>query len=235
MKKPDRVFCLFEQSGTFKQVFLDEGIIAYDVDIENNFSKTDLQCDLFQEIDKAWRGEKSIFTDITSDDLILAFFPCTFFSSQSGLSMNFSSGNMRYYSKKRKYEVVEERARKRLFYYLTLLHLFEVIETKGLRMILENPWHCSYLAGNFIYMPTIIDYDRSNRGDMLKKPTAYWFVNCSPGVLETYDKNYDRKKYSDFDGFGRSIISPKYAKNFVYDFILEKKQTNTQLNFFNKL
>lgn len=235
MKKPDRVFCLFEQSGTFKQVFLDEGIIAYDVDIENNFSKTDLQCDLFQEIEKAWVGEKSIFTDITSDDLILAFFPCTYFSSQSNLSMNFSCGNMRCYPKKRKYEIVEERARKRLFYYLTLLHLFEVVETKGLRMILENPWHCSYLAGNFIYMPTIIDYDRSTRGDTFKKPTAYWFVNCNPGTLITYDKNYNRKTIVDFNGFGRSIISPAYAKNFVYDFILEKKQTHTQLNLFNKL
>lgn len=214
---------------------MDEGILAYDVDIENSFGKTDLQCDIFNEIDRACTGQKSLFTDITPDDLILAFFPCTYFSAQSNLSMSFSSENMKRLSKKGKYEAVEERANKRLFYYLTLLHLFEVIETKGLRMILENPWHCSYLAGNFIYAPTIIDYDRTNRGDMLKKPTAFWFVNCSPGVLETYDKNYDRKKYSDYDGIARSIISPKYAKNFVYDFILEKKQTNTQLNFFNKL
>lgn len=235
MKKPDRVFCLFEQSGTFKQVFLDEDIIAYDVDIENNFNKTDLQCDIFQEIEKAWAGENSIFTDITPDDLIFAFFPCTYFSAQSNLSMNFSSGNMRCYPQKRKYEVVEERARKRLSYYLTLLHLFEVVETKGLRMILENPWHCSYLAGNFICAPTIIDYDRSTRGDTFKKPTAYWFVNCNPGALETYDKNYNRKTIVDFDGFDRSIISPAYAKNFVYDFILEKKQVHTQLNLFNKL
>lgn len=235
MEKPDRVFCLFEQSGTFKQVFLDEGILAYDVDIENNFGVTDIQCDIFVEIDKAWWREKSLFTDIKKDDLILAFFPCTYFSAQSNLSMSFSSENMKNLSKKKKYEEVEKRARKRLYYYLTLLHLFEVIETKGLRMILENPWHCSYLAGNFIYAPTIIDYDQTNRGDMMKKPTAYWFVNCNPGALETYDKNYDRKKYSDYNGIARSIISPAYAKNFVYDFILEKKQTHTQLNLFNKL
>lgn len=74
--------CLFEQSGTFKNEFKKLGYEAYDYDILNDYGETDYQIDLFAEIDKAYRGGQSIFDNMTPDDLILAFFPCTRFEAQ---------------------------------------------------------------------------------------------------------------------------------------------------------
>lgn len=61
MEIKGNVYCLFEQSGTFKNEFLKLGINAYDYDIQNNFGQTDFQIDLFAEIEKAyWGGYKHI-------------------------------------------------------------------------------------------------------------------------------------------------------------------------------
>ena len=51
-----RYHCLFEQSGTFKNVLKSMGYMAYDYDILNDFGETDFQIDLFAEIEKAYRG-----------------------------------------------------------------------------------------------------------------------------------------------------------------------------------
>lgn len=45
-----RVHCLFEQSGTFKNVFRKLGYEANDYDIDNQFGQTDYRVDLFNEI-----------------------------------------------------------------------------------------------------------------------------------------------------------------------------------------
>lgn len=45
---------MFEQSGTFKQEFIKLGIPAIDLDIQNNFGQTDMQIDLFEQIEKAY-------------------------------------------------------------------------------------------------------------------------------------------------------------------------------------
>lgn len=46
----NKVFCLFEQSGTFKKEFLKLGVHAEDYDILNDFGQTDHVVDLFREI-----------------------------------------------------------------------------------------------------------------------------------------------------------------------------------------
>ena len=56
MEIKGRAYCLFEQSGTFKQEFIKLGIPAEDFDIQNNFGQTDHQIDLFAEIEKAYEG-----------------------------------------------------------------------------------------------------------------------------------------------------------------------------------
>lgn len=48
----NKVHCLFEQSGTFKNEFLKLGIPAFDYDIKNDFKQTDFVCDLFEQIEK---------------------------------------------------------------------------------------------------------------------------------------------------------------------------------------
>lgn len=54
-------YCLFEQSGTFKNAFKELGIEAYDYDIRDDFGQTDYKIDLFDEIQKAYEGWESIF------------------------------------------------------------------------------------------------------------------------------------------------------------------------------
>lgn len=47
------IYCLFEQSGTFKNEFLKLNIAAKDIDISNSFNETDIICDLFTAINAA--------------------------------------------------------------------------------------------------------------------------------------------------------------------------------------
>lgn len=49
--KINKVHCLFEQSGTFKNEFKRLGIDAEDYDILNDFEETDHVIDLFAEIE----------------------------------------------------------------------------------------------------------------------------------------------------------------------------------------
>ena len=45
-----KAYCLFEQSGTFKNEFIKLGIHAEDFDILNDFGETDHVVDLYQQI-----------------------------------------------------------------------------------------------------------------------------------------------------------------------------------------
>ena len=59
-----KAYCLFEQSGTFKNEFKKLGIDAYDYDIRNDFGQTDFVVDIFTEIQKAYEGWESIFDNM---------------------------------------------------------------------------------------------------------------------------------------------------------------------------
>lgn len=74
--------CFFEQSGTFKNEFKKLGFNAYDYDILNQFEQTDYIVDIFNEIEKAYNNEYSIFDNISKTDSIIAFFPYTRFEAQ---------------------------------------------------------------------------------------------------------------------------------------------------------
>lgn len=51
-----KAHCLFEQSGTFKKAFKNNGVQAWDYDIQNEFGETDYVLDLFGQIDTAYQG-----------------------------------------------------------------------------------------------------------------------------------------------------------------------------------
>lgn len=74
MEITGKVWCFFEQSGTFKNEFKKLGYDAVDLDIQNNFGETNHQVDLFQAIEDAYDGKPSLFDGIIEDDLIMAFF-----------------------------------------------------------------------------------------------------------------------------------------------------------------
>ena len=83
MEIKGKVHCFFEQSGTFKNEFIKLGIPAEDYDIQNHFGETDHIDDLFKAIEDAYNGKPSLFDNITKDDLIMAFFPCIYFTGST--------------------------------------------------------------------------------------------------------------------------------------------------------
>ena len=93
--KINKVHCLFEQSGTFKNEFLKLGIPAEDYDILNDFGETDNVVDLFGEIDKAYDGKPSMFDNIGDCDLVFAFFPCTSFEARVPLNSRGEAAQMK--------------------------------------------------------------------------------------------------------------------------------------------
>lgn len=244
MEIKGRVHCFFEQSGTFKNEFIKLGIPAEDYDIQNNFGETDHQIDLFAEIEKAYGGGgQSIFDSMTCDDLIMAFFPCIYFSCLSQMSISWGCHNYVNMSYKEKTDAILDRSRNREHFFGLAAKMLCVAQEKGLRLIMENPWSMQhFLKSNFIMPPTMVDMDRSLRGDVFKKPTAYWFINCKPtnGLTIQKDKkirliqNSKPGAHAGICSEDRSMISPDYARNFICDFILGKPQINSQLALFNE-
>lgn len=182
MEIKGKVHCLFEQSGTFKNEFKKLGIDACDYDILNHFGETDFVIDLFGEIEKGWAGEKSIFDAMTKDDLLLAFFPCTYFTgSVNPRYFTLENKNYRKMTTAEKINRMLARSDARQEYYKTLLKFCGIALTRGLRLVFENPYSAlHYLNNNFLCPPAVFDKDRTERGDVFVKPTGYWFIGCEP-------------------------------------------------------
>ena len=100
----NKIHCLFEQSGTFKNEFIKLGYKAEDYDILNQFNQTDHVIDLFREIEIAYKGGDSIFDKINENDLVLAFFPCTRFEVQIILGYKGEANGMKNWSLEKKLE-----------------------------------------------------------------------------------------------------------------------------------
>lgn len=237
------IHCLFEQSGTFKNEFCKLGYKAYDYDIQNNYGETDYQIDLFDEIEKAYRGEASMFDTIMKDDLIMAFFPCIYFTgSVNPCYFRLDNNNYRNLSTTEKFDLIIERANNRNHFYILLFKLCSIAILRDLRLIIENPFSpLHFLHDNFLKEPSLIDRDRTRRGDYFVKPTGYWYFNCEPTHGFTYCPSESIKKVwgckpaknKGLCSEERSIISPTYAHNFICDNILGITPQTKQLQLFN--
>lgn len=173
----------------------------------------------------------------------MAFFPCIYFSCLSQMSISWGCHNYVNMSYKEKTDAILDRSRNREHFFGLAAKMLCVAQEKGLRLIMENPWSMQhFLKSNFIMPPTMVDMDRSLRGDVFKKPTAYWFINCKPtnGLTIQKDKkirliqNSKPGAHAGICSEDRSMISPDYARNFICDFILGKPQINSQLALFNE-
>lgn len=225
------IHCFFEQSGTFKNEFRKLGYSSFDYDIDNKFGETDYVIDLFDQIECAFSNKHSIFDNIIpEDDLIIAFFPCIYFSCLSQMAFRLSYRN---YSKLSTFDsllAIMERSNKREYFFQILLKFICVCLDKNIRLIIENPWSLDSFLKSQIKKPDLIDNNRMLRGDYFVKPTAYWFWNCSPTFGESFQ--FDKKKISCMNlskspvpgkcSIPRSLISSDYARNFINDFILGK-------------
>ena len=242
MEISGKVHCFFEQSGTFKNEFKKLGYEAEDYDIQNNFGQTDHVIDLFQEIENAYDGKPSIFDSIEGGgDLVIAFFPCIYFSCLSQMAMSWTCTNYRAMSTRQATEEILKRVASRERFFGLAVKMLSVAKERGLRMIMENPWsQQTYLKANFVMSPSVVDNDRTKRGDIFKKPTAYFYINCEPTTGKSFQKPKWKARIIDSKSSGtaglcseeRSMISPDYARNFICDFILGKQQQNTMLCLF---
>lgn len=242
MKIEGKVHCFFEQSGTFKREFIKLGIPAEDYDIQNNFGETDHMDDLFQAIEDAYDGKPSIFDKIHPDDLILAFFPCIYFCATSQMAFFWTCVNYRAKTTKEATDEILKRTKFREHFYTVAVKMLATAKMRGLRLIMENPWsEQTYLKANFVQPPSLVDMDRTKRGDFYTKPTAYWFINCDPTNGRSFQRPKQHKtimksKPASHGGLcseDRSMISPDYARNFICDFIIGKEQQYSQLSLFD--
>lgn len=160
--------------------------------------------------------------------------------------MAFSWGytNYRAMSIRQKTDAIIERSHNREIFFSLAVKMLAIAKERGLRLIMENPWsEQTFLKANFVMPPTMVDTDRTRRGDSYKKPTAFWFINCEPTYGRSYTKPKIHKthmtnrgsKHAGLCSEERSMISPDYARNFICDFILGQEQNNTipQLKFSN--
>lgn len=240
-KEIRKVHCLFEQSGTFKNEFIKLGIPAEDYDIQNNFNETDHVIDIFAEIDREYKSltehtdEPSIFSDIDSaHDVVMAFFPCIHFCDAKTLIFR---GQAIQQKNRTLSQICRENlgyAQEREKFYELLLKLVYIAAERKIKLIIENPYNWSgmtYLENNF-FKPAVVDKNRMLRGDYFIKPTGYWYFNLEPTEGFSYQndkpqKTIMRSKSSEKAGLcseERSMISPDYARNFICDFIIGKKQ-----------
>lgn len=242
MEIKGKIHLLFEQSGTFKNEFRKLGFVAYDYDIQNNFGETDFDNDLFKEIENAYDGKESIFDKMTPDDLIMAFFPCIYFEEMQSNYYALCTNNNAHKPEPDRVVDAIERLQQRTYFHTILYKLVWIAKTYGLRLIIENPaTKPHYLIGTQNFpKPTIIDKNRMERGDYFRKPTAYWYFNCEPTFGRTVQNDKEQKTikkcksglHAGLCSEERSMISPDYARNFICDFIIGKKQNIGQLNLF---
>lgn len=113
--------------------------------------------------------------------MILAFFPCIRFEDQIQLCFR---GTAYQYSKMS----VEQKLEKDLELHDELSYLYELVTKlaivcirKKIPLIIENPYSTTHYLVKYWALPyTLLDTDRTKRGDHYEKPTQYWFINCEP-------------------------------------------------------
>lgn len=230
-----KVHCLFEQSGTFKNEFRKLGIEAEDYDIQNEFGETEHVCDLFAEIRGGYNNEPSIFDNIKGEDLIMAFYPCIRFEDQALLLFRCDQYQLKNKTDLEKLELVLKTHNELSELYEVITKLAIICIRKGLKLIIENPYSSQhYLTKYWCMKPTVIDRNRTERGDYYEKPTQYFFINIdakSNVIFEPLDyvklhtiSNYGGDKDNRINGnsvkTSRSMIHPQYANRFIREFIL---------------
>lgn len=232
--RPTFVHCLFEQSGTFKNAFHDLGIHAADYDIRDDFGQTTVKCDLFLQIDRAYRHKHSLLDKILPSDLIVAFFPCIYFNEYNEMYFCGTSYNLRALSPAAKIRAIIDRSEKRQEYYRKVLQLIAICEERRLKLVIENPYNAHhYWRFNFPNYPKVIDMNRTLRGDYFKKPTQFIFVGFEPGNGHSLCKTLPMIFVEDCSQVLRSMISPEYAHNFICDFILNEPSGNNVPTLFD--
>lgn len=214
--------------GTFKNEFKKLGYEAYDYDIQNEFNETDFVIDLFNEIENAYENKESIFDKISSEDMIIAFFPCTRFEDQAQMHFRGTAFQMKRWTDEEKLENDLKLHRELSNLYELVTKLAIICLRKNIALIIENPYSTTHYLVKYWAIPnSFVDKDRTTRGDFYEKPTQYWFINCKPSynmILEAQVWNKKKTIKNTSSKTERSLISKEYANRFIREFILDKEK-----------
>lgn len=212
------VHCLFERSNTFRDAFLRAGYEAKSYDI---VAGADEICDILREINRYENLQYSIFNNINENDIVMAFFPCTYFSTKNSLWARGESYSQRKWNVLAIIDYAKKNNINRSKYYISLCNLVKIAFIKNFQLIVENPGHDNYLTKYFPRVYEKIDIkDRSKFGDDLKKRTQFLFFNCSPEfrLFNQNESKYNKTIEKTFV-FDRSRIKSEFADFFVNTFV----------------
>ena len=182
-----------------------------------------------------YEGKKSIFDEMTPDDLVLAFFPCVrfetkimlYFKGKATGQKNWDLEKKLNYSMKLHSELHEN--------YMLISKLVIICLRKHIQLVIENPFSTpNYLEMYWPVQPSVIDRDRRRNGDYHHKPTQYFFINREPLQNILNDPMPINMTYRSIDHINgsdgikreviRSMISPVYANRFIRTYLIEDKQ-----------
>ena len=214
-----KINLLFEQSGTFKNVLKEMGNDAKDIDISDAYNETDDLIDIFVILDKYISGDLTVVnSEIFNCDLIIAFFPCTYFSQYNDLMLSGKWRNYKYMSNDKKKMYMFNRKVMQNLYCDRLKALINICNENKTPLIIENP------VSNFMTIfikDNNIDYVkhvRNKYGDNMRKPTYYLLFNgayIEPlDVIETQITRTVEKLKDKNGNVSRSLIHKNYANNF---------------------
>ena len=210
------VACLFEQSGTFKHAFERAGHNAIDIDISDKFHETNMICDVFEQLENGIPNFDFAVETFIKPDLIIAFFPCTWFSNFNTLIWSRKWKNFRYDMFKTEQDITDYINARRAKYDRAVRCLFNLIDLcKRFEkpLIIENPVSTEIIK--LLGEPSYTDNNRALHGDNFKKPTAYYCYGCKVAELDTIPKAIDKTVLNENKGINRSLINSVYADNFV--------------------
>lgn len=202
--------CLFEQSGTFKNVFKRYGYDAEDIDIQNTYAETDIQCNLFEIIES-----RSIDELLKNYEFCMCFFPCTWFSDFNSMIIAGTQYQMQTMTEEKKQAIIAERKERQAIAKRYLKLLVTAAETTKTPMIIENPLSVKIQEIMNGYPYTV--HKRSNYGDFYDKRTIYYFIgdiSIAP-FMETLKNEKYYKIVHQHKGLSRSLISDLYVDNLI--------------------
>lgn len=179
-----------------------------------------------------YNGKPSVFDEISSDDIIFAFFPCTRFEAKIPLGFRGEMYQQKKWDDVRKLEYSMNLHKELHRNYMLISELAEIALKRGLRLIIENPYtQPHYLTTYWCIKPKIIDKNRRENGDYMEKPTQFFFIGCEPKqnfIFETIEYVELRKHNSMTDKDGksrqerRSEMHPQYANRFIRQYIIDE-------------
>lgn len=174
------------------------------------------------------QGVRSIFDNMTEDDVIMAFFPCTRFQENNALLLSGKGSQQKNMPTQEKLYWAKRYHKELSMLYENLSSLVQICLNRNLKLIIENPATPPHYLSMYWLPSTFTDKDRTVNGDKFKKPTQYWFFNIEPKnnllfePIKYVETEIVNKQNGPDRQVKRSMIEPQYANRFIRTWILDE-------------